>query len=316
MNLNYEIIDNRVNVIIIGSGPAAFTAAIYTGRAQLAPLLIAGPIDKVGGQLITTTIVENYPGFADGIDGYELVTAMQKQAENSGTKIIKETVVEVLKEQETFIVKTDKTAYLSKSVIVASGAYAKKDTSIPGVNELWNKGISACATCDGPLFRGAKRIVVIGGGDTAMEEALFLSRFAEEVAVVHRREELRASKIMVERARKNPKIKFYLNSRVAKIEGKESVQKVTITATRSDPVRGIHNESFEASAVFFAIGHSPNSEFVKNITFQDEYGYIMAVKVSGLFTAGDVCDKEYRQAITAAGEGCKAALKVVKFLEE
>lgn len=305
MNLNFLTIDNRKTVIIIGSGPAAFMAAIYAGRAQLAPLLLAGPVDKVGGQLITTTIVENYPGFENGIDGYELMTAMQKQAENSGTKIIKETVLEVLKEADTFIVKTDKTAYLSKSVIVASGAYAKKDTSIPGVNELWNKGISACATCDGPLFRGAKRIVVIGGGDTAMEEALFLCRFAEEVAIVHRREELRASKIMIERAQKNPKIKFYLNSKVTKIEGKESVQKVTI-----------NDEPYEASAVFFAIGHTPNSDFVKDLTFRDEYGYIMAVKVSGLFTAGDVSDKEYRQAITAAGEGCKAALKVVKFLEE
>jgi thioredoxin reductase (NADPH) len=147
--------------------------------------------------------------------------------------------------------------------------------------------------------------VVIGGGDTAMEEALFLSRFAEEVAIVHRREELRASKIMIERAKKNSKIKFYLNSKVTKIEGKESVQKVMI-----------NDESYEASAVFFAIGHSPNSDFVKDLTFRDEYGYIMAVKVSGLFTAGDVSDKEYRQAITAAGEGCKAALKVVKFLEE
>lgn len=305
MNLNFLTIDNRNTVIIIGSGPAAFTAAIYAGRAQLAPLLLTGPIDKVGGQLITTTIVENYPGFENGIDGYELVTAMQKQAENSGAKIIKETVLEVLKEADTFIVKTDKTAYLSKAVIVASGAYAKKDTSIPGVNALWNKGISACATCDGPLFRGAKRIVVIGGGDTAMEEALFLSRFAEEVAIVHRREELRASKIMIERAKKNSKIKFYLNSKVTKIEGKESVQKVMI-----------NDESYEASAVFFAIGHSPNSDFVKDLTFRDEYGYIMAAKVSGLFTAGDVSDKEYRQAITAAGEGCKAALKVVKFLEE
>lgn len=293
------------SVIIIGAGPAAFTAAIYAGRAQVPTLLLAGPVDRVGGQLITTTIVENYPGFENGIDGYELMTAMQKQAENAGTKILKETVIEVLKEQETFIVRTDRTAYLSKTVIVASGAYAKKDTEIPGVNELWNKGISACATCDGPLFRGSKRIVVIGGGDTAMEEALFLTRFAEEVAVVHRREELRASKVMVERARKNPKIKFYLNSRVTEIKGEGKVETVMIG-----------NDSYEASAVFFAIGHTPNSDFVKGLTFRDEHGYIMAAKVSGLFTAGDVSDKEYRQAITAAGEGCKAALKAIRFLEE
>ena len=308
------------NVVIIGSGPAAHTAAIYAARAELKPVLfegfLAGGI-AAGGQLTTTTDVENFPGFPDGIGGPELTERFRAQSLRFGTVIHTETVTKVDLSKRPFRYATDEREGEAKAIIVATGATAKRD-DVPGTrdDELWQKGVSACAVCDGalPMFRG-KPLFVIGGGDSAMEEGTFLTKFASKVYVVHRRDELRASKIMQDRARANPKIEMLLSHRVVQVMGGDGVAAVRVQDLKSGGERDM-----DAAGLFFAIGHVPNSGFLGGQVACDEQGYILTkpgttqTNVAGVFAAGDVQDKKYRQAITAAGSGCMAALEAEQFL--
>jgi thioredoxin reductase (NADPH) len=300
-------------VIIIGSGPAGLTAAIYASRAELKPLLIGG--SAPGGQLMLTTEVENFPGFIEGIQGPELMQNMTKQAERFGTTVINENVISVDLSQRPFTVKTDTQAFKAQSIIIATGAEANW-LGLDNEQRLRGKGVSACATCDGFFFRG-KDVVVIGGGDSAMEEANFLTKFAEHVTIVHRREDFRASKIMLKRAQENPKITFVTNVTVTDVLGDEVVS--GIKAKRNDT-----GEEFEipAQGYFAAIGHTPSTKiFAEAGVETNEKGYILPkqfsmTNIEGVFVAGDVHDHRYRQAITAAGAGCQAALDVEKFLAD
>lgn len=308
------------NVVIIGSGPAAHTAAIYAARANLNPVLfegfLAGGI-AAGGQLTTTTDVENFPGFPEGIGGPELTERFRAQSERFGTRIFTETVNEIDLGKRPYRFKTDEQEGEARAVIIATGATAKRD-DIPGTRdaELWQKGVSACAVCDGalPMFRG-KPLFVVGGGDSAMEEATFLTKFASKVYIVHRRDELRASAIMQARARENSKVEFLLSSQVAAVEGGHSVEQV-----RVKDLKGGAEKAYPAAGLFFAIGHVPNTAFLNGQIKTDETGYILTVpgttqtNVPGVFAAGDCQDKKYRQAITAAGTGCMAALEAEHFL--
>lgn len=308
------------HVVIIGSGPAAHTAAIYAARANLAPVLfegfMAGGI-AAGGQLTTTTEVENFPGFPEGIDGTKLVNLFREQSERFGTRIFTETVDRVDFSQRPFRYWTEEQEGSANAIIIATGATAKRD-DIPGTrdNELWQKGVSACAVCDGalPVFRN-KPLFVVGGGDSAMEEASFLAKFGSKVYIVHRRDELRASHVMQDRARANPKIEFLLSHQVTQVEGGNGVEAVRVRDLKSNEERTI-----AAAGLFFAIGHVPNTKFLGGQLATDEQGYILTTpgttitSVPGVFAAGDVQDKRYRQAITAAGSGCMAALDAEQFL--
>ena len=309
----------RVKLLIIGSGPAGYTAAIYAARANLEPVLFEGfYTGPAGGQLMTTTEVENYPGFPEGVTGPELIDRFRAQALRFGTQIISEDVVSVELKQSPFVVKGAKQAYLADAVIIATGATAKR-LDVPGTRdgELWQKGVTACAVCDGaaPIFRN-RPLFVVGGGDTAIEEALFLTKFGSRVTIVHRRDQLRASKIMQERALKHPKIEVLWDSVVVAVNGNNIVQNVVVENLKTQ-----EQKSYEAGGLFFAIGHTPNTAFLQGQIELHPNGYIKVFKgtrtnVEGVFAAGDVQDHEYRQAITAAGSGCMASLEAERWLAE
>ena len=299
------------DVIVVGSGPAGYTAALYTARAQLRPLVFEG--SQYGGALMNTTDVENYPGFADGIAGPELMDQIRTQAERFGAELVTDDVIGVDLTGETKIVRTHSAAYAARSVIIATGSAYKK-LGVPGEERLAGHGVSWCATCDGFFFRN-QDIVVVGGGDTAMEEATFLTRFGKSVTIVHRRDSLRASKIMQERAFTNDKINFVWDSEVVEVLGEASV-----TGVRIRNVKTSEEQVLDASGFFVAIGHDPRSDLFRGQVRLDEEGYVLVdapsthTSVPGVFAAGDVVDHVYRQAVTAAGTGCAAALDAERFL--
>ncbi|HEX8079903.1 MAG TPA: thioredoxin-disulfide reductase [Jatrophihabitans sp.] len=303
--------ENHRKVIVVGSGPAGYTAALYLARADLRPLVFEG--SQYGGALMNTTDVENYPGFPSGIMGPELMTQFRDQAEKFGAELVSDDVVSVDLESPVKVVRTLSGEFTADAVILAMGSAYKK-LGVPREDELSGHGVSWCATCDGFFFRN-QHIVVVGGGDTAMEEATFLTRFAESVTVVHRRDTLRASRIMAERANANPKIRWAWNSEVAEIHGDNKVTGLTLRDTRTGQTREV-----EATGLFIAVGHDPRSELVKGQVELDDEGYILTegrstrTNLAGVFAAGDVVDHVYRQAITAAGTGCQAALDAERFL--
>ena len=300
------------DVIIIGAGPAGYTAGIYCSRARHDTLIISGLLP--GGQLMNTTDVENYPGFDEGIMGPDLMLTMRKQAERMNTTIIDDVVVNVDFRAKPFKVLTGSEEYEAKAVIVCTGATPRK-IGIEGEQTFSGKGVSYCATCDGAFFRN-QDIAVVGGGDTCMEEATFLTKFASKVHIIHRRDEFRASKIMQDRALSNENIEVHWNSVIEDIKGDQKVQQVVLKDTKTG-----ENKTLEMGGVFVAIGHEPNTELFKNQLEMDENGYIIQkenteTSVKGVFTAGDVHDHRYRQAVTAAGFGCMSAIDVDKYLSE
>jgi thioredoxin reductase (NADPH) len=313
---------SKETVVIIGSGPAGWTAAVYAARAELQPLVIEGSFHRTmipGGQLMFTTEVENYPGFKEGVDGQTLMLDMKAQALRFGTRVLTEDVVELDASQRPFrLVTTNGSEVLADAVIIATGANAKW-IGLPNEERLAQAGggVSACAVCDGalPHFRG-KTLAVVGGGDTAMEDALYLTKFAKEVVIVHRREELRASKVMAERAREHEKIRFALNKVVIDVHGDDVITGIRLKDTRT----GVE-EDMEVGGLFVAIGHEPNTGFLQGVVELKRNGYIRMpipwrtqTSVPGIFAAGDVMDDYYRQAVTAAGTGCMAALEAERWL--
>jgi thioredoxin reductase (NADPH) len=303
----------RRKIAIVGSGPAGYTAAIYAGRAELAPLVVAGL--KFGGQLMLTTEVENYPGFPEGVTGPEMMELFQKQAERFGAEVLMEDATRVVLDARPFRIETASRTFLADAVILATGAEAKW-LGIPSEQRLQNRGVSACATCDGALYRG-KAMAVVGGGDTAMEEALFLTRFATKVSVIHRRDRLRASKIMQERALAHPKIEFVWNAEVEEVLGGDAVHAVRVRDVGTGALRELPVE-----ALFVAIGHEPNTHLFRGQIELDDVGYIVVKPGSsrtsseGVFACGDAMDPIYRQAVTAAGTGCMAAIDAERWLAE
>ena len=300
------------DVVIVGSGPAGYTAAIYAARAQLNPVILAGSV-TAGGALMNTTEVENYPGFVEGIMGPELMTQMQEQAERFGADIRYEDVTALELEGDVKRITTSDGVYEARTVIISTGS-EYRHLGIDGEERLSGHGVSYCATCDGFFFKD-QDIVVVGGGDSAMEEATFLTRFARSVTVVHRRDELRASAVMAKRAQEDPKISFAWNSRVVELHGEDSLTAVTL----EDTVTG-ERRRLEASGLFVAIGQVPRSELVADVLDLDEAGYIKVeapsqrTRIPGVFACGDVADPTYQQAITAAGSGCRAALDAEHYL--
>ena len=300
------------DVIIIGAGPSGYTAGIYCARAGYNTLILSGLLP--GGQLVNTTDVENYPGFREGIMGPDLMIGMKEQTTRMGAKIIDDEAVNVDFRRSPLKVLTASEEYEARAVIIATGASPRK-LGLESEKEFAGRGVSYCATCDGPFFRN-QEMVVVGGGDSAMEEALFLTKFASTVHVVHRREQLRASRIMHERALDNEKIRFHLNAVVSNIKGGEKVQTVTVRDTQTG-----QESEMEAGGVFVAVGHTPNTALFKGQVELDGDGYIVLkersqTSANGVFAAGDVHDRRYRQAVTAAGYGCMAAIDVDRFLSE
>ena len=309
------------NVVIIGSGPAGLTAALYTARADLKPLVLAGV--KWGGQLMLTTEVENYPGFVDGILGPELMTVFRKQAERFGAEILNEDVSKVDFKAKPFKVSVGQKVYQARAVIIATGAETNW-LGLPNEQKLIGRGVSSCAPCDAWFFKD-KKVVVVGGGDSAMEEALTLTKFATDVSIVYRREQFRASKIMLDRARANKKISFILNSEVMDVLGKDKVEGIKIKNKQDGSAREL-----AIDGMFVAIGHHPMTDIFRGQIELDEKGYVkkirnpkseirnqynMMTSVEGVFVAGDVHDYHYRQAVTAAGYGCQAALEAERWIE-
>ena len=303
--------NNNNRVIIIGSGPAGLTAAIYAARGGLEPVVISG--NEPGGQLMLTTDVENFPGFPDAIGGPELMQNMRKQAERFGTKFIDAAVSSIDFLSRPFKIKVGETVHTAEAVIIATGSSAMW-LGLESESRLKGKGVSACGTCDGFFFKG-KDVVVVGGGDVAIEEALFLSKLTNSVKVIHRRDELRAARIMQQKAFNNKKISFVWNSVIDEILGENKVKGIRI--------RNVHTNSpsiIMCDAVFVAIGHKPNTDFLRGKLELDDKGYVKKYEenntnIDGIFVAGDVYDYTYRQAVTAAGSGCKAAIDVIKYLE-
>ena len=305
------------NLIIIGGGPTGYTAGIYAARGALDPLIIAGY--QAGGQLMLTTEVENFPGFPEGIMGPKLMDDFREQAEKFGSKIINEDVTEVDLSQRPYTVKTYDKEFKAHAIVIATGASAKW-LGLENEQELIGSGLSSCATCDGAFFKEAT-LAVVGGGDSAMEEATFLTKFAKNVIILHRRDELRASKIMEERARKNPKIEFMWNTIVTGYKSEQDgFVKKLVGLELEDTVTG-EARQMEVDALFMAIGHRPNTKFLPEELERDEVGYLLTTEhtmtnVEGVFAAGDVVDHRYRQAITAAADGCRAAIDAERWLAE
>jgi thioredoxin reductase (NADPH) len=298
-------------VIIIGSGPAGYTAAIYAARANLSVLMLQGY--HSGGQLMLTSEVENYPGFEDGILGPEMMEKFEKQAARFGAELVPTDVTAIDFSKRPFTVRTDAGEYQSHAIIIATGASAKW-LGLPNEKRLQGRGVTACATCDGFFFKG-KDVVVIGGGDTAMEEAIFLTRYVNHVTIIHRRDTFRASKIMQDRARNHPKISLVMESEVVDILGDDEVTGVQIRNVRTGD-----EQKLQVQGVFLAIGHQPNTDLFKGIIKMDAVGYIIPVEytmtnIPGVFAAGDVTDHRYRQAVTAAGDGCRAAIDMERWFE-
>ncbi|MEO9222528.1 MAG: thioredoxin-disulfide reductase [Mycobacteriaceae bacterium] len=302
------------NVIIIGSGPSGYTAAVYAARAGLEPLLFEGSV-TAGGALMTTTEVENFPGFRDGIMGPALMEEMRAQSERFGTEIVTDDVVSVDLTGEVKSVSTDTDTYIARSVILASGSGYRK-LGLPREDELSGRGVSWCATCDGFFFK-TQHIAIVGGGDSAIEEATFLTRFASKVSLIHRRTELRASKIMQERAFADPKLEMVWNSEIAEIHGADKLESLTLRDTVTGETRGL-----DVTGLFIAIGHDPRSELLHGQVDLDENGYVLvshpstSTNLPGVFAAGDLVDHHYRQAVTAAGTGCSAALDAERYLAD
>jgi thioredoxin reductase (NADPH) len=299
------------DVIIIGSGPAGLTAALYTAREDFKPLVITGL--SAGGQLLLTTEVENYPAFPDGVNGTDLVELMRKQAEKFGTRFVGEDVTDVDFSSRPFKIKTASQAFETNSVVIATGASAKW-LGIPSEQKFVGKGVSSCATCDAPFYKG-KDVIVVGGGDTAMEDSIFLTKFVNSVTIVHRRDQFRASKIMQERTLSNPKIKVIWNSAVDEVLGDAKVTGVRLKNLQTNEIT-----EMPVGGVFVAIGYEPNTRFLQGKLELDQNGYIVTkdevkTAIDGVFVAGDVADHVYRQAITAAGSGAKAALEVRAYLQ-
>lgn len=299
------------DVIIIGSGPAGYTAAIYAARANLSVLMLQGY--QVGGQLMLTSDVENYPGFEEGIMGPPMMEKFEAQARRFGTELIPEDVISIDFSKRPFKVTTDSGEYQARAIIISTGASAKW-LGLPSEQRLQGRGVSACATCDGFFFKN-KDVAVIGGGDTAMEEATFLTRYANHVTVIHRRDTFRASKIMQDRAFKNPKISFIWDTEVTEVLGENEV-----TGLRLHNVKTNEESILPVQGFFLAIGHKPNTDLFKGILDMDKVGYIIPVEhtmtnIPGVFAAGDVTDHRYRQAVTAAGDGCRAAIDAERWLE-
>jgi thioredoxin reductase (NADPH) len=312
-----NIVNNHHKVVIIGSGPAGLTAALYNARANLNPVIFEGL--QPGGQLTITTEVENYPGFEKGVMGPELMDIMRKQAQRFGAESIYKEVTEVDFSKRPFTIKAYDETHTADAIIISTGASAKL-LGLKSENKFMGYGVSACATCDGFFYKGLK-VLVVGGGDTAMEEANFLTKFATEVTVIHRREEFRASKIMYDRAKKNPKIKFMTNKVVKEVLGEDENGKKVMTSVILEDTKDHSTSELKADGLFIAIGHKPNTDLFKGILDMDDVGYLKVkpgstyTNIEGVFAAGDVADKTYRQAVSAAGTGCMAAIDAERWLE-
>ncbi len=304
-------------VVIIGSGPAGLTAALYCARANLHPLVFEG--DMPGGQLTTTTEVENFPGFLDGISGPDLIETIKAQAKKFGTEFKYGIVDRVIPQDGLFEIVVGESIVTSKAVIIATGARPRK-LGLFSEEKYWSKGVTSCATCDGFFYRG-REVCVIGGGDSAMEEAIFLTRFCNKVYIIHRRDKLRASAVMAERAVANPKIEFLYNKKVVEIIGDDSLKGLQVTSIRLEDTQTGEREVMDIGGVFLGIGHIPNTEILGELVIKDEQGYAVTHGKStttgcpGLFVCGDAQDSLFRQAITAAGTGCMAALESERYLE-